>query len=198
VISIITNRKQITYTDLVTHLKKCVHDSVERIVLREKDLTPEVVSKKISKIKSDAGLGQVPLLLNGPYPLLETYGADGRHYTFEQFKSAVAQYEKLPFQVGVSAHSIEEILWLNEKSLDYVLYGHIFVTACKAGLQERGLDNLKLILETSKHPVVSLGGISDENYNRILEKGGREIAMMSSVMKCQQPELYFEKFNGIK
>ena len=190
-ITLITNRKQILYTDLVTHLKKCSHSHVKRIILREKDLPLEVVKKKIAQIKADPNLNKIPLMLNGPYPLMETYGADGRHYTMDQYKSL----DQVPdFQIGVSIHSLLEIEWMNSYQVDYLLYGHIFPTACKAGLVERGCDNLKGLIETSKHPIVALGGIDVNNYKHLYKKGCREFAMMSSLMKHKNPKILFEEF----
>jgi len=191
VITLISNRKQITYTDLVTHLKKCVHPNVKRIILREKDLGIDQIEKKISVIKRSDRLSEIPLLLNGPYPLYDCYGADGRHYTMEQFS---ALDEKPDFPFGVSVHSLEEIAELNTYDIEYLLYGHIFTTACKAGLLERGLDNLRLIVEASSNKVVSLGGINASNYKKLYGKGSDEFAMMSSVMQSESPWDYLNQF----
>lgn len=190
-ITIITNRHQIGYTDLVTHLKKCHHKNVDRIILREKDYTEEQLRERIKKLKADINLNGVPLLVNGPYPLLETYGADGRHYTMDQY---LALEESPSFTHGVSVHSLEEIHILRNKFPEYLLYGHIFTTACKTGLAERGLDNLKMILESSKHPIVALGGIGLTNYQLILEKGCKFFALMSSVMQAEHPNHFLDSF----
>lgn len=190
-ITVITNRHQIGYTDLVTHLKKCHHENVDRIIIREKDYTEHQLRSRIKKLKSDIKLKGIPLLVNGPYPLLETYGADGRHYTMAQY----TQLEATPdFTHGVSVHSLEEIHILRNRSPEYLLYGHIFTTACKAGLPERGLDNLKMILESSNHPIVALGGITLSNYQLVLEKGCGSFALMSSVMQAEDPNHFLDGF----
>lgn len=190
-ITIISNRKQILYSDLVTHLKKCSHPNIKRIILREKDMSLEGIKKKIKRIKSDPKLKTIPLLLNGPYDLMETFGADGRHYTMAQYKSLTSRPS---FKIGVSVHSIDEIDWLNRCQIDYVLYGHIFPTACKAGLVERGCDNLKGLVELCQHPLVALGGIDLSNYEKLYERGCHEFAMMSTVMKHTCPNNLFEQF----
>lgn len=194
-ISIITNRKQILYTDLVTHLKKCVHPSVDRIILREKDLEEAVIKKKIDQIKTCPDLKTLPLMLNGPYPLEETYGADGRHYTMDQYRQVCESGLSLPFKVGVSIHSLEEISYINKYPVDYILYGHIFPTACKAGLQQRGLDNLKILMEHASVPLIALGGITEDNYKRLFEKDCYHFAMMSSVMQSENPCKYLNLFS---
>lgn len=194
-ISIITNRKQILYTDLITHLKKCGHPNVDRIILREKDLPEEVIKKKVKQIKDSTELKSIPLMLNGPYPLEETYGADGRHYTIDQYKEVCASNLALPFKVGVSIHSVEEISYINKHPVDYILYGHIFPTACKAGLQQRGLDNLKILIEHAGVPLIALGGITEGNYKKLFEKGCYHFAMMSSVMQAENPNHYLSLFS---
>lgn len=190
-LTIVTNRKQIVYSDLVTHLRKCGHPSVRRIILREKDLNDHDIKRRIKKIKACKELENIPLMLNGPYPLDELYGADGRHYTMEQFR-ALEAFPQFPF--GVSVHNLEEITELNAFNISYLLYGHIFTTACKEGLLERGLDNLGLIIKNSNNPVVSLGGIDIENYKKLYSKGSHEFAMMSSIMRSESPWSYINQF----
>ncbi|MBN2897280.1 MAG: thiamine phosphate synthase [Clostridia bacterium] len=190
-ITVISNRKQILYSDLVSHLKKCAHPHVKRIILREKDLPLQTIVKKIEQIKSDEALKAIPLFLNGPYDLMETYGADGRHYTMQQFRDL---NEKPPFPHGVSIHSLEEIRWINDYDVDYVLYGHVFPTACKAGLGARGYDNLKILIEASVHPLVALGGIDADNYDILYQHGCHEFAMMSAPMKQLSPHDFFGHF----
>lgn len=190
-ITLITNRKQVVYSDLVTHLRKCGHPNVRRIILREKELSDQEIKRKIKKLKTCKELEHIPIMLNGPYPLKELYGADGRHYTMDQFRAL----NELPeFSFGVSVHAIDEIVELNNYVVTYLLYGHIFPTACKAGLLERGLDNLGVILELSSNPVVSLGGINHDNYKELYRRGSKEFAMMSSVMKTNKPWAFINQF----
>lgn len=192
-ITIVSNRHQILYSDLITHLKRCSHPSINRIILREKDLSQEAIIKKIRMIKSTPKLKKIPLFLNGPYELSETFGADGRHYTMAQFESLKTMPE---FPVGVSVHSLEEIEGLNQSPIAYALYGHVFSTACKAGLSARGVDNLEVLLERSKAPLVVLGGIDQKNYKCLYQKGCQEIALMSSAMKTSDPKAYLSSFEA--
>lgn len=175
----------------MTHLKKCSHPNINRIILREKDMSLEGIKKKIKGIKSDPKLKTIPLLLNGPYDLMETFGADGRHYTMAQYKSLTSRPS---FKIGVSVHNIKEIDWLNSQMIDYLLYGHIYPTACKAGLIARGIDNLDMLMERSKHSLVALGGINNTNYKQLYTKGCTEFALMSSLMKSKDPNRYLDGF----
>lgn len=197
-ITLITNRKMIPYADLVTHLKNCAHPNVERIILREKDLDMTTIQRKIQRIKACRELKSIPLMLNGPYPLGQTYGADGRHYTFDQFMRWHGVRKVQDHCIGVSVHSVEEVLTLRGMAVDYLLYGHVFSTDCKAGLQPRGLDQLEAVGKIKDQPIIPLGGITRDNYGQIIEKGWNCIAMMSSVMENERPYEYLSQFKFYK
>lgn len=196
-ITIITNRKIVANGDLISHLKKCSHSKIKRIIFREKDLPEIKVVNMINQIKLSKELKEIPILVNGPYDLLNTYGAEGRHYTYSQYLCYLKLNEKKSFKIGVSVHSLEEVLFLNNCEIDYIMYGHIFETKCKEGVKARGLENLRKVVDLSKNPVIALGGIDEKNYRKIFNVPCIEIALMSSLMSNEDPTGYIDMFHYI-
>ncbi|WP_191273993.1 thiazole tautomerase TenI [Neobacillus kokaensis] len=93
--------------------------------------------------------------------------------------------EKFPFmRIGCSVHSYEEARKSEQDGVDYVMYGHVFETNCKAGLAPRGLEELHKIKERLSIPVFAIGGITPDRMNEIKVDG---IAVMSGIFSAENP-----------
>ena len=64
----------------------------------------------------------------------------------------------------------------------YITASHIFATACKAGLEPKGLEFLKEITRAMKIDVYALGGIHPDNMESCIEAGADGVCMMSEYM----------------
>jgi thiamine-phosphate pyrophosphorylase len=81
------------------------------------------------------------------------------------------------FLIGVSCHSLEEVLRAEEEGADYVLFGPVFAPLSKVSdLVPRGLDELRRVSHTVKIPVLALGGITRENSAACVEAGAAGVA----------------------
>ncbi|WP_412094378.1 thiamine phosphate synthase, partial [Bacillus atrophaeus] len=54
--------------------------------------------------------------------------------------------------IGRSVHSLEEAVQAEREDADYVLFGHVFETECKQGLEGRGVQLLTEIKQTLAIP----------------------------------------------
>ncbi len=61
--------------------------------------------------------------------------------------------------VGTSVHSLPELREAVGLGADYLVAGHIFPTACKPGMEPRGLDFLRAACAATPLPVYAIGGI---------------------------------------
>lgn len=85
--------------------------------------------------------------------------------------------------VGVSVHSRQEAEEAYKLGADYLIAGHIFPTACKAGLPGRGLDFLQEICCSVPIPVYGIGGIDDTNTELVRAAGALGECRMSYYMQ---------------
>lgn len=85
--------------------------------------------------------------------------------------------------IGVSVHSLEEAIFAQNNGATYITYSHIFPTECKAGVEAKGVENLKKVCETLSIPVYALGGIKKENESLVIEAGASGICKMSEYMQ---------------
>ncbi|TKH36538.1 thiamine phosphate synthase [Paenibacillus polymyxa] len=88
---------------------------------------------------------------------------------------------------GVSVHSLEEVQTAEQAGADYVLFGHVYETHCKAGLVPRGIAQLERICRLSDIPVIALGGIQPHHVPELYHAGASGIAVMSGIWEAKSP-----------
>lgn len=90
--------------------------------------------------------------------------------------------------VGVSVHSLEEAKRAEQEGAQYVLFGHIFETDSKKGVEPRGITALKQVVESVSIPVVAIGGITLKNVQEVIKAGASGIAVMSYLFSSPHPQ----------
>jgi thiazole tautomerase (transcriptional regulator TenI) len=90
-------------------------------------------------------------------------------------------------RIGVSVHSPEEAAEAYCSGADYVLFGHIYSTASKAGAPPRGTEALRQVVEAARLPVIAIGGIEPSNVRQVLATGCAGIAVLSGVLLHPDP-----------
>jgi thiamine-phosphate diphosphorylase len=183
-IYLITNRKLAYDIGFYEVIKEAIDAGIYAIILREKDLSYDLLLPIALKIKSIIGDSGVKLIINNNIEVAKAACADGYHTNFTSFIN-----ENLSFSGdrGVSVHSLEEAIEAEKHGANYILLGHIFKTDCKKGVPPRGLNIIKIIREHVNIPVIALGGIHPSNAHLVMEAGSNGISVMSSIMKANKP-----------
>ncbi|AGK98857.1 thiamine phosphate synthase [Clostridium pasteurianum] len=181
---VVTNRKLIKDGNLINVTEAIVKGGADAIILREKDLSSKELYSLAVKMQ-EVVMDRIPLVINGDYNVAVKCKADGIQLSYNTFLDFDKAYDKLK---GVSIHSLEEAKKVYDIGANYVLAGHIFNTACKAGLPGRGIEFLNEICSDVSLPVIAIGGIELNNIDSILRAGAKGAALMSSVMEAENPE----------
>lgn len=181
---VVTNRKLIKDGNIDNVIEASVKGGADAIILREKDLADEELYMLAIKIKEIVD-NRIPLIINGNYNVAMKLKAEGIQLSYDVFLKFNQNYNRLK---GVSIHSLDEAKNVYNMGADYIIAGHIFNTACKAGLPGRGIEFLSEICSNIAIPVIAIGGIDLNNINSVLGAGAKGIAIMSSVMEADNPE----------
>ena len=173
--------------DFLTRMEEIIAQRPARIILREKDLSPEdyeALARKLLPLCEKCG---VPLLCNGPVPGFALPGC-GVQLSFLN--------RNLPVfgEFGVSVHAPEEAVALQESRAAYLIAGHVFPTDCKKGVPPRGLEFLQKVCQKASQPVYAIGGITPERVPSVLQAGAAGYCVMSALMKAPDPVRLIEEF----
>ncbi len=168
----------------------------DRIILREKYLSPQEYSNLTVKCKSICQKYNVDFSVNTFTHIAEELNISDIHTPFFMLEGNPSLIKKFDI-VGVSVHSVDEAIKAQKFGADYIIAGHIFATDCKRGIEPRGLDFLKKIKNSVTVPVLGIGGISLEKISSVMGTGADGICVMSHFMNCDNIKMEVEKFKAL-
>lgn len=184
-IYLITNRHLINKEEYYSQLDKISTEGIDGIILREKDLHTEELYQVATRVKEIISPNKTPLIINSNIDVAEKINAEGIHLSYKDYLNYSRAFSGI---VGVSVHSIEEAVKVQEKGFaSYVLASHIFETSCKKGLKPKGTDWIKQMRNKLTIPIIALGGINETNCTEVINAGADGIAVMSYLMKAKNP-----------
>ena len=157
---------------------------IDGIILREKDLSePEYQSLAINVLRICREKG-TPCALHTYVTAAKSLHAEALHLPLHAFL-ALGEKEKWVFPtIGVSCHSLDDVVAAQEGGCSYVTLGHIFATDCKKGLPPRGLPFLRSVCEAAEIPVYAIGGIhTEEQAEEAMAAGAAGVCVMSEAMQ---------------
>lgn len=132
----------------------------------------------------------VTFIVNDDLPLAAEVRADGVHFGQDDGTVGVARQLLGPEAlVGISTHSLEEALRAEEEGADYIGFGAMYPTESKDVRYLPGPAALAEIRARVRIPIVAIGGITRDNAPAVLDAGADAIAVISSVLASQDPEL---------
>ncbi|MCT4508793.1 MAG: thiamine phosphate synthase [Tepidibacter sp.] len=177
---LVTNRKLIPDGNIFRVVEESVNAGIDSIILREKDLDYRSLYEIAKKIKIITDKRNVPLIINGNLDVAEDLNCHGFHIGFNCIQNKIPKFNGI---IGVSIHSVEEAIKAQNLGADYIIAGHIFQTDCKKGLKPRGIEFIKELKQNLQIPIISIGGINENNIKSIYESGSSGVAIMSSIME---------------
>ena len=173
----ITDRAQLK-TSLGAFLERCVAAGVDAVQIREKDLTGKdlyALAREAHRVASDGG---TQMLLNDRLDVALAANLDGVHVRSSGPGVERVRSEAPPgFRVGVSCHSVEEVLRAEREGADYTVLGPVFPTPSKVRFGvPLGLDLLRDACARSLIDVFALGGVDRSNAAECLKAGAAGLA----------------------
>lgn len=166
---------------------------IDGIILREKDLSEVSYRSLASDVLQICRDRETPCALHTYPAAAQQLQAEALHLPLHAFL-ALGEKEKRAFPtIGVSCHSLDDVVAAQEGGCSYVTLGHIFATDCKRGLPGRGLAFLDEVCRRANVPVYAIGGINRDNIARVRDAGASGACIMSGLMTCPDPAAYLEE-----
>lgn len=188
----VTNRR-LCKEDFFLRVEKIANSGVSKIILREKDLSPDEYLRLAEKCRGICENTPAELIVHTFFSELFAAGFNKIHMPLPILEEnpQISQKARL---LGVSVHSREQAEKALASGADYLTAGHVFPTDCKKGVPPRGLDFLRKICSLSPVPVYAIGGINSENAPLAAEMGANGVCVMSGLMECENPYEYVKAF----
>jgi thiamine-phosphate pyrophosphorylase len=174
----ITDRRALPNGALPDTLRKAVDARMDMIQIREKDLETRALLNLVEGTVSYARGASTLITVNDRLDVACAAGAAGVHLGAHSLPAArVRSIVSVGFLIGVSCHSIQDVLDAEPAGADYVLLGPIFETPSKLVYgPPLGLSVLREATARAAIPVYAVGGVTVDRAIQCLEAGAAGIA----------------------
>jgi thiamine-phosphate pyrophosphorylase len=165
----------------VRMLRCCITDrtldftgQVDWVQVRDKELPARELIAVVRLAMARVG----KVLVNSRVDVALAAGAAGVHLPSGSI--AASEWRRITpagFLIGVSCHSLEDVVLAEREGADYVVFGPVFDPLSKTSdLPAQGLEELGRVSRSVRIPVLALGGITWENASDCVAAGAAGIA----------------------
>jgi len=128
----------------------------------------------------------VPLIINDRVDIAMAIGAEGVHLGQEDIPvSSARRMMGSDACIGLSVSHVSDLNFV--KDSDYLGVGAMFPTQTKMDAEYGGVQLIKQVRAKCGLPLVGIGGINENNCNRVLQAGADGVAVISAVMCAENP-----------
>lgn len=150
------------------------------VQIRERDLPARDLYYLTKAVTERLRGRSTPVLVNDRADVAASAGA-GVHLTTRSLTAEVVRAAFGPkLLIGVSTHNQQEVEAAERGGADFIVFGPVFETASKAEYGEPvGPAALHRVANSSRIPIIALGGINPSNCREALDAGAAGVAGIS-------------------
>ena len=185
----VTDRSWLGEETIYQQVEKALKGGVTFLQLREKDLDQDTFMEEALKIKKLCREYNVPFVINDNVELAKLTDADGVHVGQKDMEAGNVREILGPDKIiGVSARTTEQAQAAVKSGADYVSVGAVFGTTTKEDAVKVSPEVVKEIAESVDVPVISIGGITEDNVELLKGTGIAGVAVISSIFAKEDIE----------
>jgi thiazole tautomerase (transcriptional regulator TenI) len=181
---IISNGKQ--SLDAFARIAGAIHPHVDAFHLREKSKSARELWQGI-ELLGRFGVPLDKIIVNDRVDVAWAAGARAVQLAYHSLDVALVKQAFPGLRIGCSVHSLEEAKRAEVQGADFLIYGHIFSTESKPGIEPRGITALERLAGGVAIPVIAIGGIKPNQATQVLDAGAAGVAVMSGVVEAVDP-----------
>ncbi|MDR2763206.1 MAG: thiamine phosphate synthase [Planctomycetaceae bacterium] len=170
------------------------------IQIRDKSASDQTILGRFSILHDlvDNNENRVILIVNDRPDLAKLSGADGVHVGQDDLSVKMArQILGDEYLVGVSTHNMDQVRRAVVDGADYIGVGPIFESSTKSFENFAGIEFLNEFIESTENiPAFAIGGINENNIEKVVETGFSRVAVSKSIQSADDTKQSAEKLKS--
>ncbi|EKF37166.1 transcriptional regulator TenI [Bacillus xiamenensis] len=183
----------LSVSELIKQIK-AVESEVDFIHIRERSKTASELVHLVKQLLAE-GVPKEKLIINDRVDVALLTNIHRVHLPGHSFSPKELRQKFPHLHAGVSVHSIEEAKAAEKNGAEYVMFGHVYDTACKPGRKARGIKLVEELTSALSIPVVVIGGITPDRLPELTHIDLKGIAVMSGIFTHPQPRKMAQAFS---
>ena len=198
-IYLVTDRSLCRGRALTEIVRQAAEGKVAYVQLREKELPARDFIDEAREIKKILELYHIPLIINDCVEVALACDAAGVHLgqsdmPYSEARKALGEKAI----IGLSVETWPDVEEAEKLNVSYIAASPVFATPTKTDTKKPwGLAGLQRIKNFSRHPVVAIGGINENNISDSIGAGADCIAVVSAICSADNPEIAARKLNDL-
>lgn len=177
-------------------VKRLIDGGATLVQLRDKHGAPKDFVRDAEAALAVARRNNVRIVINDRVDIAMAVDAHGVHLGQSDLPVEAARALLGPQAIiGFSTHNIAQVEFAATLPVDYIAFGPVFDTRTKRDHEPVvGLDRLREVKHlVAEIPLVTIGGVTEENFSSALAGGADSVAVISDLLK--EPSKIAEKLS---
>ena len=185
---LVTDLKLCQSSSLEEHVEMAIRGGANIVQLREKDMPGGFLLEVALRLRQ-VTRGRALLFVNDRVDVALACGADGVQLGEEAMPvQVVRQLTGDKMLLGRSVHDIEGVTAASGQGADLLIVGSVFPTHSHPNVASLGIDTLRKIGQKVSIPLIGIGGIDENNIEKVIRAGAHGVAVVSAIMRSPNPE----------
>ncbi|MGN6603368.1 MAG: thiamine phosphate synthase [Ginsengibacter sp.] len=181
---------------LLSKLKELIHEEIAAVQIWDNFNPSENIIEFIEEILCICHPENIPVLINNRWELLKETSLDGVH--FDAIPNNISELKKEAGRkifTGITcSNDLSIVAWANENGLDYISFCSMFPSTTANSCELVTFNTIKEAKKITPLPIFLAGGIKPENIDMLQELNYSGIAVVSGIMKSDQPIEALKKY----
>ena len=163
---------------LVARVAAAIHAGVHLVQVRERDLEGRALLRLVRRCVAVTRGSRSRIVVNDRVDVAIAAAAHGVHLRGDSLPApAVRAIAPAGFLVGRSVHGAEEAATVSTAGgLDYLIFGTVFPSGSKPGVEGAGTGMLGRVVTATPLPVLAVGGVTAANAAAVAAAGAAGLA----------------------
>jgi len=169
-------------------IKEAAAGGAGMIQLREKSLSDQEFLERARQVRRWTRKAGVLCIVNDRPDIARLAEADGVHLGQNDLPVKEARRILGPdLLIGLSTHNLDQVRQAILDGANYIGIGPTFPSATKEFGEFPGLDLVSRVMRETSLPAFVIGGVSQENIEKIIAAGGQRIAVAQAICQSLNP-----------